>query len=1299
MEMEILINENSLQKDSLPAAQDGEKYFKEKVNELGLNLELTSENGYFNVLRKLDEMLLNGNLDENKKREILKLLFIERYVKAHAEDNNDEKPMNNALNNFISDNYDKGVHFFEEVLQNIDDAIGKAEKITDKKLNIKWTENNEIVFTYPDRGFSFYDTMAITSLGSSSKKGNLAEASIGEKGIGFKSIFCVADKVSIKSRFFSFDITYQRGKRNTSVLQPSCIYCDNTGEQITELTISFSDNFKDKINLESTDEKEKGFKQLLREWLFENTNGVFLHYSPFLFLKNIGKVEYSDRKSQSKNIAIRRETVDENTKIVYINEFKYLLFKKDLQFKKELINSRWENAANDKDDDFYIIRPIEIAFPVVEGDEENNKKGLFYSYLPTTMVIDFPVYINVDVHLKSSRGKISESDFGENSKWNEYVNSNLKEALLDAYQKVIDLYKNFKNSDEAAADCVKKVAEKLYIYICQQNTYHYFIDALKGFYYDITDYRNICPFYLNIEREFVTKDKILTPIIANDAEWETITEFCLNEPLPDSEKQFSFNYNWHIFTKNIAGCNCVDYKLKLLTKYNGVCNFYNQSTLDKDKKNKIVLEMLKDVGKSDDWQILFVESDNENGFDIISKNDAKKSGKAVFFHNDKDKTDDDDLSIYINKEVFSDEDYELYKQVLEGFVNVKDWTSFLSNMLKSLEDDSGDIYSIIDKTCAFLGQVNLKKLNISDKIEDKFKKFILPVSAFEKSTLGKNHLAYLKKIAESEPEKFGYEFFDISKCKNCNGYSDTLIDYLFELGVKHKPDVIDKKFDALTLAIMPNYSQLTSDADTLDFVYSGNEPELQKYLVDFANTNKVNVDLSCFTEHGLNFNLFIFIADYVATSFKLCAQKDYQYFFDTQKQLSINEGRYKYVKSGVYNAFENNCIKCKSRNPDAQTMDSIVKSIQSISQDFLTEIRWIQIWNKVFGEEYMYIGQLKLTLSGFLSCYKYLERADVDKMFKQVYSIIWEAPSVSVNFSDELVDYIHEEFGEKYGSEIKDNGQKYYLYSKADKEEKVQIEGKYKKLSNKVYKYIICIKPDSKTPKTDFVCLILEALGIKKVYDHQRLEISDILGEMKENKQRQVIGLYSSNPVFREAIFNFPDTAAYSNLLTKAKQLPSIYKKTSSTERTGWDMKRTLCEPFEDFEGYGYQCPICGHFANHKSLSEIKFIRRIPNADSECNTELPYLHLISCLNCADMLECADKVALKDIGGEPLSVALEHFQNVCYCADNLHLLNNSKMKTMKLHLKFGETEIVRNIKVSYLHLALFLKLYQKNDTTP
>ncbi|KAH9046334.1 hypothetical protein EDB83DRAFT_2227590 [Lactarius deliciosus] len=116
-----------------------------------------------------------------------------------------------ALERLSSDLYNKKTHFLLEFIQNADDNT-YADGVT-PSLNLR-IEDSLVVFECNERGFLADNVKAICDIGQSTKTREKATRGfIGEKGIGFKSVFTVADEVHISSGPYSFyfDRTAQLG--------------------------------------------------------------------------------------------------------------------------------------------------------------------------------------------------------------------------------------------------------------------------------------------------------------------------------------------------------------------------------------------------------------------------------------------------------------------------------------------------------------------------------------------------------------------------------------------------------------------------------------------------------------------------------------------------------------------------------------------------------------------------------------------------------------------------------------------------------------------------------------------------------------------------------------------------------------------------------------------------------------------------------------------------------------------------------------------------------------------------------
>src|ERR1035437_8662989 len=119
--------------------------------------------------------------------------------------NGDSEDLRGALKIFAAPLTPEAPHFVWEVIQNAEDNEYAPDKQAELKLHIDTTEasggrvalNNEL-------GFHEKHVRGICSVGCSSKNRAESPDYIGEKGIGFKSVFRVTDRPHIFSNDFQF---------------------------------------------------------------------------------------------------------------------------------------------------------------------------------------------------------------------------------------------------------------------------------------------------------------------------------------------------------------------------------------------------------------------------------------------------------------------------------------------------------------------------------------------------------------------------------------------------------------------------------------------------------------------------------------------------------------------------------------------------------------------------------------------------------------------------------------------------------------------------------------------------------------------------------------------------------------------------------------------------------------------------------------------------------------------------------------------------------------------------------------
>lgn len=101
--------------------------------------------------------------------------------------------------------YSNNLRFIFELIQNVDDC--DFLNADDCRLDMRFDFNEgQIILTYNEVGFTPFNVFAITGIAEAAKNISASKNEIGEKGIGFKSVFGVAERVLIRSGWFSFEL-------------------------------------------------------------------------------------------------------------------------------------------------------------------------------------------------------------------------------------------------------------------------------------------------------------------------------------------------------------------------------------------------------------------------------------------------------------------------------------------------------------------------------------------------------------------------------------------------------------------------------------------------------------------------------------------------------------------------------------------------------------------------------------------------------------------------------------------------------------------------------------------------------------------------------------------------------------------------------------------------------------------------------------------------------------------------------------------------------------------------------------
>jgi hypothetical protein len=174
--------------------------------------------------------------------------------------------------------YGSSARFVFELLQNADDNSFREAAEQGQAPYIAFRlHSDRIVIECNEDGFTYNDLKAISTVGQSSKAESLGY--IGEKGIGFKSVFMVAWKVTIQSGNFSFFFKHRRKDQGLGMIRPIWVEpSESLPPNMTRMTLQ--------LHADSPEEL-KSQRQMIRQQL------KGLEESLLLFTRKLNEIRVS----------------------------------------------------------------------------------------------------------------------------------------------------------------------------------------------------------------------------------------------------------------------------------------------------------------------------------------------------------------------------------------------------------------------------------------------------------------------------------------------------------------------------------------------------------------------------------------------------------------------------------------------------------------------------------------------------------------------------------------------------------------------------------------------------------------------------------------------------------------------------------------------------------------------------------------------------------------------------------------------------------------------------------------------
>ncbi|KAI0850576.1 hypothetical protein F5Y00DRAFT_232702 [Daldinia vernicosa] len=276
--------------------------------------------------------------------------------------------------------YTKDVRWIFELLQNAEDnCFSRAESLGVVPYVSFDVYKDRVVVECNEDGFTEANLRAICKIGASSKTG--AQGYIGEKGIGFKSVFKAAWKVHIQSGDYSFTFTHRKGDSGMGMISPE--WREPTEAIPTPLT---------RITLFLHANDVPGTEDARRQNILTQLNE--LQPTMLLFLKKLNQIKvhiYDDAGTEissslleinhanqvGNRILDKVHTQDRNTTRTKQRYHIVEYIARNLPHNENRTYSPQEEASR-----AYSTAPVVLAFPLSHDDEPSIEQQEVFAFLP-----------------------------------------------------------------------------------------------------------------------------------------------------------------------------------------------------------------------------------------------------------------------------------------------------------------------------------------------------------------------------------------------------------------------------------------------------------------------------------------------------------------------------------------------------------------------------------------------------------------------------------------------------------------------------------------------------------------------------------------------------------------------------------------------------------------------------------------------------------------------------------------------------------------------------------------------------
>ncbi len=361
--------------------------------------------------------------------------------------------LNNSIKALAEDLYSKDTHFIFELIQNAEDNsygnVGPFISFWLMKTAVTKSNGSDgtLIIQNNEIGFSSKNVDALCAVGKTTK--SKIQGYIGEKGIGFKSVFRITSNPYVISGGYQFSLPEHDGETGLGYIVPRWIDLPIGKIDPTQTTII--------LPLDKADFSYSKIEEMLRD--IEPETILFLSKIKEIRIISDSGNSLSIRKDDSKSPLVQILVKGEQQGISFSNNREFILFNESFEKPEDIHH---EKRIDIKE------RDVSIVFPLNEDKEGGGK---IFAYLPVRSDTGFPFIINADFILTSSR-----EDFKRGTSWNRWLMQCVAKLVVGGLSRIKELGLLKNEFLETLAKSIKDINEYDLFYPINQAVWEAFRD-------------------------------------------------------------------------------------------------------------------------------------------------------------------------------------------------------------------------------------------------------------------------------------------------------------------------------------------------------------------------------------------------------------------------------------------------------------------------------------------------------------------------------------------------------------------------------------------------------------------------------------------------------------------------------------------------------------------------------------------------------------------------------------------------------------------------------------------------------